>query len=145
MKRPTFKSIEEAAKKPNRAAIKLWLVVWGLMIIMCGTLIWRVWPEPHTCTLPSPEYKVTAYCPNECCCGRWADGFFANGEPVGGLAIAAPKSIPFGTVLFVPGYGTATVKDRGGSITGNRLDVYFNTHQEALDWGVQCLTVLEME
>ncbi len=87
------------------------------------------------------KYTVTAYCHNECCCDEWADGFFANGEPVGGLAIAAPKSIPFGTVLFVPGYGTATVKDRGGSITGNRLDVYFPTHQEALDWGVQYLTV----
>ena len=89
------------------------------------------------------NYTVTAYCHNECCCGRWADGFFANGEPVGGLAIAAPKSIPFGTVLFVPGYGAATVKDRGGSIKGNKLDVYFPTHQEALDWGVQYLTVVE--
>ena len=87
------------------------------------------------------KHTVTAYCHNECCCGRWADGFFANGEPVGGLAIAATKSIPFGTVLFIPGYGTATVKDRGGSITGNRLDVYFPTHQEALDWGVQYLNV----
>ena len=91
------------------------------------------------------KYTVTAYCHNECCCGRWTDGFFANGEPVGGLAIAAPKSIPFGTVLFIPGYGTATVKDRGGSINGNRLDVYFPTHQEALDWGVQYLTVLKTE
>ncbi len=91
------------------------------------------------------KYTVTAYCPKECCCGEWADGYFANGEPVGGLAIAAPKSIPFDTVLFVPGYGTATVKDRGGSIKGNKLDVYFPTHQEALDWGVQYLTVLEME
>ncbi len=87
------------------------------------------------------KYTVTAYCHNECCCGEWADGFFANGEPVGGLAIAAPKSIPFGNVLFVPGYGTATVKDRGGSIKGNKLDVYFDNHQKALDWGVQYLNV----
>ncbi len=99
----------------------------------------------HTLPTQTEKYTVTAYCHNECCCEEWADGFFANGEPVGGLAIAAPKSVPFGTVLFIRGYGTATVKDRGGSITGNRFDVYFPTHQEALDWGIQYLNVLEIE
>jgi len=27
------------------------------------------------------------------------------------------------------------VIDRGGSIKGNRLDVFFPTHQQAVDWG----------
>jgi len=88
------------------------------------------------------EMEITAYCPCEKCCGDWADGFFADGSPVGGKAIAADTSIyPFGTVFSVPGYGVATVKDRGGAIKGNRLDLYFDTHQEALNWGRRTLTV----
>ena len=117
----------------------LWWVIFLCLGMGClGVVLYGVAKDSQQET---QTYKVTAYCHNECCCGEWADGFFANGEPVGGLAIAAPKSIPFGTVLFIPGYGTATVKDRGGSMQGNRLDVYFPTHQEALDWGVQYLTI----
>ena len=82
-------------------------------------------------------FVVTAYCPCEKCCGRWADGYFANGEKVGGLAIAAPKEIHFGTLIDVPGYGVAKVKDRGGSIKGNKIDVYFDEHETAKKWGVQ--------
>jgi len=85
--------------------------------------------------------RVTAYCPCEKCCGEWADGYFADGTPVGGLVVAAPKNIPFGTKLDIPGYGIAVVRDRGGAIKGNKLDVYFDTHQEALNWGVQYLEV----
>lgn len=88
------------------------------------------------------EMEVTAYCPCEKCCGRWADGHFADGSPVGGRAIAADTSLyPFGTTFDVPGYGVAVVKDRGGAIKGKRLDLYFNSHQEALNWGRQTITV----
>lgn len=84
-------------------------------------------------------FTVTAYCPCEKCCGEWADGFFANGTPVGGLAIAADGSIPFGTKINVPGYELAMVKDRGFAITKGRLDLYFDKHQTALNWGNQVL------
>lgn len=97
------------------------------------------------------EYTITAYCPCEKCCGRWADGHFANGQPATGLAIAAPPNIPFGTTFDIPGYGVAEVKDRGSAIQGNRLDVFFEDkdgvsgHQRALEWGVQTITVKELK
>ena len=91
------------------------------------------------------QYKVTAYCPGPCCCGKFADGITASGLQAVGKIVAAPKSIPFGTVLDIPGYGVNTVEDRGGAIKGNKLDVLFPTHQEALNWGVQELTVTFME
>ena len=88
-------------------------------------------------------FRVTAYCPCEKCCGRFADGITASGHVIkpGDRFVAAPKGIPFGTILTIPGYGKVLVEDRGGSITDGRLDVYFDTHQEALNWGVQILKV----
>ena len=105
--------------------------------------------SPPAKTSPAPEVirteiemEVTAYCAGECCCQQWADGFFADGSPVGGKAIAADtRYYPMGTVFDVPGYGVATVKDRGGAIKGDKLDLYFPTHQEALNWGRKTLTV----
>ena len=33
------------------------------------------------------------------------------------------------------------VEDRGGAITGNKIDIYMNSHAEALAWGVKYLPV----
>ena len=94
--------------------------------------------------------RVTAYCPCEKCCGKWADGITASGHKIqpGDHFVAAPKAFPFGTTMIIPGYPLAgqageevEVKDRGGAIKGDCLDVFFPTHQEALNWGVQILDV----
>ena len=86
---------------------------------------------------------VTAYCACEKCCGKWADGVTASGHVIkqGEKFCAAPPDIPFGTVINIPGYGKVPVRDRGGAITGDRLDVYFNRHEDALHWGVRILEV----
>ena len=93
----------------------------------------------------SRPMEVTAYCGCEKCCGQYADGITASGYKIqaGDKLIAAPPSFQFGTVLHIPGYGRASVKDRGGAIQGNRLDVYFSTHQEALNWGRQKLIIIQ--
>ena len=89
-------------------------------------------------------WDVSAYCPCELCCGEWADGITASGMPAEGFLVAAPPLIPFGTLLSIPGYNNGLpvpVLDRGGSIKGNRVDVLFATHYEALNWGRKTLTV----
>lgn len=96
----------------------------------------------NTPTVGLPRvWRVTAYCPGSCCCGSFADGRTASGTRTDHRLVAAPPEIPFGTVLDVPGYGRVKVEDRGGSIKGNRLDVLFPTHAEALEWGVRNLNV----
>lgn len=87
----------------------------------------------------SVSYIVTAYCPCEKCCGPYADGITASGYLVkfGGRFCAA--KLPFCTVLDIPGHGVTVVLDRGPKI--GYIDIYFSTHQEALEWGVQCLEV----
>jgi hypothetical protein len=53
-----------------------------------------------------------------------------------GTIAADTKYYPFGTRMFVPGYGWGVVSDRGGAIKGrNRIDLYFDSHQDALNWG----------
>ena len=81
--------------------------------------------------------EVTAYCPCEHCCGTGSPGITANGYQIqpGDEFVAAPRNIPFGTKIFVPGYGWSEVKDRGGAIKTGRIDLFFATHQEALNWG----------
>lgn len=90
--------------------------------------------------------RVTAYCPCEKCCGEYSDGITACGHriQVGDTFAAADRRYPFGTEMIVAGYNGGNpieVLDRGGAIRGNRLDVFFHSHAEALQWGVRHLDV----
>lgn len=82
-------------------------------------------------------FKVTAYCSCSSCCGK-SNGITASGtKATAGRTIAADTSkYPFGTKLVINGH-TYTVEDRGGAINGNRIDMFFNSHSEALQWGVK--------
>lgn len=56
--------------------------------------------------------------------------------PHDGTIAADTAYYPFGTRMYIPGYGWGTVEDRGGAIKGaTRIDLYFSSHQEALNWG----------
>ncbi len=96
--------------------------------------------------------EVTAYCPCTKCCGPKAQGITASGKHVShnnGKFVAADTTVlPFGTKLAVPGYANEVpveVIDRGGAIKGNKLDLYFPTHAEALVWGRQHVDVVVYE
>jgi 3D (Asp-Asp-Asp) domain-containing protein len=90
--------------------------------------------------------KVTGYCPCSKCCGQYADGITANGHKIqpGDTFVAADKKYSFGTEMIIEGYSNGQavkVLDRGGAIKGNKLDAFFRTHQEALEWGVRYIDV----
>ena len=88
----------------------------------------------------SGVYKVTAYCACMYCCGK-TDGVTASGtQATANRTIAAPSTFAFGTKVIMNGI-TYTVEDRGGAIQGNRIDIYMDTHQEALQWGVRYIDV----
>jgi 3D (Asp-Asp-Asp) domain-containing protein len=91
--------------------------------------------------------RVTGYCPCSQCCGEFSDGITANNHRIqpGDTFVAADRSYRFGTKMVIPGYNVGRVvqvMDRGGAIKGNRLDLFFHTHQQALQWGVRHLDVL---
>ena len=87
-------------------------------------------------------FKITGYCSCAACCGK-TTGITASGtRATAGRTIAADTSrFPFGTKLKFNG-NTYTVEDRGGAIRGNRIDLYFSSHSEALAWGVGYMEVL---
>jgi 3D (Asp-Asp-Asp) domain-containing protein len=92
------------------------------------------------------KMRVTAYCPCKKCCGEYSDGQTACGHKIisGDVFVAADKRYCFGTEMLIPGYNNdepVKVLDRGGAIQGNRLDVFFGSHEEALEWGVKYLDV----
>jgi 3D (Asp-Asp-Asp) domain-containing protein len=58
-----------------------------------------------------------------------------------GTVAADTRLYPFGTIVRVPGYGWGRVEDRGGDIKGQKLDLFFDSHGEALEWGRQRLPV----
>lgn len=85
-------------------------------------------------------YKITAYCSCAKCCGK-ATGRTASGtRATAGRTVAASGQFAFGTQLNIGGH-VYTVEDRGGAIKGNKIDIFVNSHAEALQWGVRYLPV----
>ena len=82
------------------------------------------------------NFKITYYCSCEICCNK-ADGITATGTPVvEGQTIAVdPSVIPYGTQVIIGGH-VFTAEDCGGAIKQNHIDVYVNSHEEALALGV---------
>lgn len=101
--------------------------------------------------------EVTGYCNCGICCS-WERSWMGLGPPVHSSGpnkgkpkevgvtasgtkakhgtIAADTSVlPFGAVVYVPGYGYGRVEDRGGAIKGNKLDLWFSAHEAAKRWG----------
>jgi 3D (Asp-Asp-Asp) domain-containing protein len=76
---------------------------------------------------------------------RFDDGcgsYTANGSLLRkGLVAVDPRVIPLGTRLFITGYGYAVADDTGGAIKGNRIDLAFDSHPEASQFGMQKVTV----
>jgi hypothetical protein len=63
--------------------------------------------------------------------------------PQDGTIAADTKHYPFGTRMYVPGYGWGVVADRGKNIKGpTRIDLYYNSHNEALTWGRKKVPVI---
>ena len=92
------------------------------------------------------EMRVTAYCPCSKCCGSSADWITASGHKIqhGETLVAADRRYAFGTEMIIPGYNNdkpVKVLDRGGAIHGDHIDVFFTSHQQALNWGVKSLPV----
>lgn len=84
-------------------------------------------------------FTAYAYCPCETCCGQWSGGPTASGVlPEEGRTVAADWDVlPAGTEIYIDGFGWRTVEDTGGAIRGNTIDIFFESHEEAAEFGIQ--------
>ena len=97
----------------------------------------EIWWEDYYNPPPSEStktylgtYYITGYDICYSCCGK-IDGITASGvKATVGRTIAAPSNLSFGTKLYIDGIGERVVEDRGGSISGQRLDLLCNNHSE---------------
>ncbi len=104
-------------------------------------------PEPVSEVKTEPAlkslgtFKLTAYCPCAKCCGK-CDGITATGtQATAGRTIAVdPSKIPYGSEVVIYGH-TYIAEDCGGAIKGNKIDIFFSSHTEALQFGVQTADV----
>lgn len=92
---------------------------------------------------PNPVYTMlaTAYCGCSYCCGK-SDCITATGtRAMEGRTIAVdPYVIPYGTHVLINGH-EYIAEDCGGGINGNRIDIYFENHQDASNFGVKTVEV----
>lgn len=93
-----------------------------------------------TAQINGETYKITAYCSCSKCCGKTTGRTASGTQATAGRTVAAPAKFAFGTKLNIGGH-IYTVEDRGGAISGNRIDIYVSSHSEALQWGVKYLPV----
>ena len=91
-------------------------------------------------TTGGTTYKITAYCPCSKCCGKTTGRTASGTKATAGRTVAASSKFAFGTKLNIGGH-IYTVEDRGGAVNGNKIDIFVNTHSEALQWGVRYMTV----
>ena len=85
------------------------------------------------------DFKLTHYCceKRKHICGD-GDGITATGTQVtAGRTVAVdPKVIPYGTQIYIEGYGWRTTEDCGGAVKNKQIDIAVGTHSEALSMGV---------
>ncbi len=86
-------------------------------------------------------FEATAYCSCVKCCGK-SDGITKSGVKVhqGTLAVD-PRVIPLGTKVYIEGMGWFVAEDTG-NFSGNRVDIYMKTHEEALQFGRKKIKVM---
>ena len=93
----------------------------------------------ETPTLGRSVYvEATAYSPFDPGAGTHT----ARGNVVRrGIIAVDPRFIPLGTRVYIPGYGEAIADDTGGAIKGNRIDIAFDTYDEAMRFGRQHIEI----
>ncbi|MFC3884534.1 3D domain-containing protein [Bacillus songklensis] len=143
------------AKKNNVtvAQIKSWNKLSSDRIVPKQTL--KLSPQKATAAAAKPASSVkgvtfskeltvtaTAYSADcKGCSGITATGLNLKKNPNAKAISVDPKVIPLGTKVYVEGYGYAVAADKGSAVKGNKIDVFFPTKKQALQWGVKKIKV----
>lgn len=85
------------------------------------------------------DFEISYYCNEDYShiCNDGGGGKTSTGnDPIVGNTIAVdPQIIPYGSQVYIEGYGWRVAEDCGGAVDGNHIDMLVGTHEEALDLG----------
>jgi 3D (Asp-Asp-Asp) domain-containing protein len=80
-------------------------------------------------------FEATGYCNCSLCCDS-ETGITASGKVTSSETVSADWDVlPEGTAINIEGIGRRVVQDKGSAIRGNRLDIWFSSHEAALEFG----------
>lgn len=98
-----------------------------------------------------PKYfilEATGYYPGPECTYPFDDGFTATGDVAGRGSVAIDDKngpLRMGQMIWVEGYGIGKCNDRGSAIKEYKIDLCFDTLQEAKEWGRKLIKVYVLE
>ena len=80
-------------------------------------------------------FKITFYCPCRKCSGKYGHHTSSGAYATEGRTIAVDTSvIPYGTKVYIEGYGEYVAEDTGGIwVRGNHIDIFLEDHLTCLD------------
>ena len=82
--------------------------------------------------------KLTFYCPCSSCSGSWGKQTATGTIAKQGRTIAVdPDVIPYGSTVYIEGWGYYVAEDCGGGVNGNHIDIYRDSHAVCRNLGVQ--------
>jgi len=138
------------------AEVGRWVVCAAVVSLVGACAGVRIRPPKEVRATEERVLVTTGYCACQKCAGwhrnwlfqpvyssgpnkgkRKKVGITASGTRARKGTIAADARYPFGTVMYIPGYGYGRVEDRGGAIQGDRIDLFFKKHKDAVRWGRQ--------
>ena len=133
IKEPVEKIIQISTKVTSRSAIRNTILSKEAIAASVAGM------QPTAVTLNASAYSAST-CDKEV--GSPGYGITASGAKVKSYyTVAAGKAYPMGTVIYIPYFkdapneGWFIVQDRGGAISNNRVDIYFDTVEECIQFG----------
>ena len=124
-------------------------LTWLVLYIMLISILYVIYTLPAPAK--EPNYfilEATGYYPGPECCWPDDDGFTAMGDVAGRGSIAIDDKngpLRMGQRIWVEDYGPGKCNDRGSAIKGWKIDLCFNTLQEAKEWGRKLVKVYVIE
>jgi len=105
-------------------------------------------PEAETQEQKYFMMSSTAYYPGPESCAPFDDGFTAIGDIAGKGSVAIDDKngpLKMGQMVYIEGYGIGKCNDRGSAITNWKIDLCFDTIEEAQNWGRRLVKVFLIE
>lgn len=103
------------------------------------------------------NFKLTAYCPCSKCCGKWSKNrpvdeagndivYTASGATAQANKTVAVDTdiIPYGTILLIDGQ-EYIAQDTGSKVKGQVIDIYFENHEDAENYGCKYQEIYAIE